>query len=104
MDRPPVTSLNLSVPREFVTFNLATELPLTSKFVALLEMYSTWTWSNLITTPQGYQTPQTLLGILPGIEFLATEKLSLAAGASIDLAGKNGVKKYTPLLTMSYAF
>ncbi len=90
--------------REFVTFNLATELPLSSKFVALLEMYSTWTWSNLVTTPQGYQTPQTVLGILPGIEFLATEKMTMTAGASIDLAGKNGVKKYTPMLTVSYSF
>ncbi len=90
--------------REYVTFNLAAELPLSSRFVALLEMYSTWTWNNLITTPQGYQTPQTVLGILPGIEFLATEKVSIAAGASIDLFGKNGVKKYTPMLTAYYAF
>jgi hypothetical protein len=90
--------------REYVTFNLAAELPLSSKFVALLEMYSTWTWSNLITTPQGYQTPQTLLGILPGIEFLATEKLSFSAGASLDLAGKNGVQKYTPMLMATYTF
>lgn len=90
--------------REFMTFNLAAELPLSKRFVALLEMYSTWTWSNLITTPQGYQTPETLVGILPAIEFLATEKLSMSAGASLDLAGKNGVKKYTPMLSMSYAF
>lgn len=89
--------------REYVTFNLAAELPLNKKFVALLEMYSTWTWSN-IYTPLGYQSPQTLLGILPGIEFLATDKMSLAAGASIDLMGKNGVKKYTPMLTMLYSF
>lgn len=90
--------------REYVTFNLAAELPLSKKFVALLEMYSTWAWSNLITTPQGYQSPQTLVGVLPGLEFLATEKLSFAAGASIDLAGKNGVKKYTPMLTALYSF
>ncbi len=91
------------VSREYVTFNLAAEYPLSSKFVALLEMYSNWTWSN-IYTPQGYQTPETLLGILPGLEFLATDKLSLEAGASLDLAGKNGVKKYTPMLVASYAF
>ncbi|MGD0827258.1 MAG: transporter [Desulfobaccales bacterium] len=91
------------VSREYITFNLAAEYPLSSKFVALLEMYSNWTWSN-IYTPQGYQTPETLLGILPGLEFLATEKLSLSAGASLDLAGKNGVKKYTPMIQASYAF
>ena len=66
-------------------------------------MYSNWTWNNLQTI-QGYQTPQTVLGILPGIEYLVTEKLSMSAGASLDLAGKNGVKKYTPMLYMSYAF
>lgn len=89
--------------REYVTFNLAAELPLSKKWVALMEIYSTWTWSNIYTT-QGYQSPQTLLGILPAMEFLATEKMSFAAGASIDLVGKNGVKKYTPMLTMLYSF
>jgi len=91
------------VSREYITFNLAAEYPLTPKFVALLEFYSNWTWSN-IYTPQGYQTPETLLGIMPGLEFLATKKLSFEAGASLDLAGKNGVKKYTPMLTASYSF
>jgi hypothetical protein len=69
-------------------------------------MYSNWTWSNLLPSQatEGYQTPETLLGILPGIEFLATEKLSLSTGASIDLIGKNGVKKYTPMLMATYAF
>ena len=89
--------------REYVTFNLAAELPLSKRFVALLEMYSNWTWNNL-STPQGYQTPQTVLGVLPALEFLATEKLSLSAGASLDLVGKNGVKKYTPMLMATYAF
>lgn len=97
--------------RDYVTFNLAAEYPIpNTKFVLLLEMYSNWTWSNL-TQPgtnanliMGYQTPQTVIGVLPGIEFLATEKMSVSAGASFDLAGKNGVKKYTPMLYMSYAF
>ena len=66
-------------------------------------MYSNWTWHNL-NTIQGYQTPQTVIGVLPAIEFLATEKLSLAAGASFDLAGKNGVQKYTPMITVLYNF
>ncbi|MGA7577584.1 MAG: transporter [Desulfobaccales bacterium] len=91
------------VSRENVAFNLAAELPLTPKFVALLEMYSTWTWSNIYTI-QGYQTPETYIGILPGLEYLATDKLSFEAGSSIDLAGKNGVKKYTPMISASYAF
>lgn len=89
--------------REYVTFNLAAELPLSKKFVALLEMYSNWTWNNL-NTIQGYQTPQTVIGVLPALEFLATEKMSFAVGCSFDLAGKNGVHKYTPVLTMLYSF
>ena len=89
--------------REYVNFNLATELPISKRWVLLLEFYSVWTWQNL-ATPQGFQTPSTVLGVLPGIEFLATDKLSLAAGASFDLAGKNGVHKYTPMLTAFYTF
>jgi Putative MetA-pathway of phenol degradation len=91
------------VSREYITFNLAAELPLTPKFVALLEMYSDWTWENIYTI-QGYQTPETYLGILPGLEYLVTDKLSLEAGASLDLIGKNGVKKYTPMISASYSF
>src|SRR5208337_2990653 len=91
------------VSREYITFNLAAEYPLTEKWVALLEFYSNWTWSN-IYTPQGYQTPETYLGIMPGLDYPATEKLSIEAGSSFDLAGKNGVKKFTPMLSMSYAF
>jgi hypothetical protein len=96
--------------REYLTVNVAAELPIHSKWVLLCEVYSNWTWQNL-TQPgtnlnliQGYQTPQTVVGILPGIEFLATDKLALAAGASFDLWGKNGVQKITPMLTAFYTF
>jgi hypothetical protein len=89
--------------REYLTVNLAAELPIAKQWVLLFEVYSNWTWQNLPTV-QGYQTPQTVLGILPAIEFLATDKLALAAGASFDLAGKNGVQKFTPMLTAFYTF
>ncbi len=89
--------------RSYVTFNLAGEYPINKKFVALCEMYSNWTWTT-ITTPQGYQTPQTVLGVFPGIEFLATDKLTMTAGASLDLMGRNGVRKYTPMLSLNYTF
>ncbi len=89
--------------REYLTINLATELPISKRWVLLFEVYSNWTWQNL-NTIQGYQTPQTVLGILPGVEFLATDKLALAAGVSLDLAGKNGVQKFTPLVTAFYTF
>jgi hypothetical protein len=41
---------------------------------------------------------------MPGLEFLATDKLSFEAGSSLDLAGKNGVKKYTPMISATYSF
>ncbi|MCL4502165.1 MAG: transporter [Deltaproteobacteria bacterium] len=92
--------------REYLTFNLAAEYPLNSKFVLLLEMYSSWTWQNLLPfqASQGYQTPETLLGLMPGIEFLATERFTLEAGAALDIMGKNNVKKFTPMLMATYAF
>lgn len=89
--------------REFVTFNLAAEYPITQRWVALLEMYSTWTWTN-IDTPQGFQSPSTLLGVLPGIEFFINEKWACSAGAALDLVGKAGSRKYTPLFTVYYNF
>ena len=92
-----------SAPGEFVTFNLAAEYPITKRGWPLLEMYSTWTWTN-IATPQGFQSPTTLLGILPGIEFFITEKWACSAGAAFDLVGKAGSRKYTPMFTMYYNF
>jgi len=38
------------------------------------------------------------------MEFLAPENLSFSTGASIDLAGKNGVQKISPMLMATYAF
>ena len=86
-----------------MTFNLAAEYPISKRWVALVEMYSNWTWIN-ISTPQGYQSPSTLLGVLPAIEFFITEKWACSVGASFDLVGKAGSRKYTPMLTMYYNF
>jgi len=86
-----------------VTFNLAAEYPLSKRWVALVEMYSTWTWSN-IYTPQGFQSPSTLLGVLPGIEFFLSEKWACSTGVAIDLVGKFGGRKLTPLFTVYYNF
>ncbi|MEW6657731.1 MAG: transporter [Thermodesulfobacteriota bacterium] len=90
---------------EWVTVNLAAELPFTrdKKWVLLLEMYSNWTWSNL-DTPTGFQTPTTLLGVLPAIEYVATDKLSCTAGTAFDLVGKFGSQKITPVFTVLYNF
>jgi hypothetical protein len=41
---------------------------------------------------------------MPGIEYMATDKFSLALGLNVDLAGKNSAAALTPLLSMVYAF
>ncbi|MDD2902814.1 MAG: hypothetical protein PHU44_10320 [Syntrophales bacterium] len=90
-------------PRDFVTVNLAAEYPITKKWVALLELTSFWDGGRLF----GHQAnvePGALLSIMPGIEYMATEKFSLALGVNIDLAGKNADAAVTPLLSMVYAF
>ncbi len=90
-------------PRDFVTVNLAAEYPLKGKWVALLEVTSFWDAGRLMghkaNTPPG-----ALLSILPGIEYMATEKFSLAFGVNVDLLGKNSDAVVTPLLSMVYAF
>jgi hypothetical protein len=90
-------------PRDFVTVNLAAEYPITKKWVALLELTSFWDGGRLFgrkaNTAQG-----ALLSILPGIEYMATDKFSLALGVNVDLVGKNTTANVTPILSMVYAF
>ena len=90
-------------PRDFVTVNLAAEYPMTKKWVALLELTSYWDGGRLFghkaNTPPG-----ALLSILPGIEYMATDKFSLALGVNVDLAGKNTDSTVTPTVSMVYAF
>ncbi len=90
-------------PRDFVTVNLAGEYPLTKKWVALLELTSKWDAGRMVG-PRADVQPTALLSPLPGIEYMATDKLSLAAGVNINLAGKNTGARITPLLSMAYAF
>jgi len=90
-------------PRDFVTVNLAVEYPINKKWVALLELTSFWDGGRLF----GHQSnlaPAALLSVMPGIEYMATEKFSLALGVNVDLAGKNTNAAVTPLLSMVYAF
>jgi hypothetical protein len=90
-------------PRDFVTVNLAAEYPITKKWVALLELTSTWDAGRLIG-PKANVDPSALLSVLPGIEYMATEKFSLALGVNFDLAGKDTATNITPLLSMVYLF
>lgn len=90
-------------PRDFVTVNLAAEYPLNKKWVALLELTSFWDAGRLIGH-QANTPPGALVSVLPGIEYMATEKLSFAFGVNIDLLGKNADAAVTPLLSLVYAF
>jgi hypothetical protein len=90
--------------RENVIFNLAAEYPLTKQWILLLEMYSSWIWSNFGTESLGFQTPTTVLGFLPGIEYFYSEKWSCSVGCAFDTIGKYGSKYITPAFTVYYNF
>ena len=99
----PASTLMRNYPRDYVTVNLAAEYIVTAKWIALLELTSTWDAGRLI----GHQAnvpPAALLSIVPGIEYMATDKFSLALGVQVDLAGKNLGANVTPLLSLAYAF
>jgi hypothetical protein len=90
-------------PRDYVTVNLAAEYPLKGKWVALLELTSFWDAGRLFGR-RANTAPQALLSLMPGIEYMATQKFSLAMGVNIDLTGKNYTASVTPILSMVYAF
>jgi hypothetical protein len=95
-------------PRDFVTVNLAAEYPMTKKWIALLELISTWDGGRLIGHKANVAPTPILnlvpLSIVPGIEYMATDKFSLALGVKIDLAGKDAPANIAPFLSMAYAF
>ncbi len=90
-------------PGDFVTVNLAVEYPVTEKWVALLELTSFWGGARLFG-PDANDPQQSLFSILPGIEYMATDQLSMALGLSIDLVGKNTDSTVVPLFSLAYAF
>lgn len=99
---PSATNVR-NYPRDFITVNLAAEYPITKKWVALVELTSTWDAGRLFGHKANL-APAALLSIVPGIEYMATDKFSLALGVQIDLAGKETTANITPLLSMVYAF
>jgi hypothetical protein len=90
-------------PRDFVTVNLAGEYVITNKWIALLEFTSFYDGGRLIGHKSNVP-PQALVSLLPGIEYLATDKLSFALGVNIDVAGKTYPANITPILSMVYQF
>jgi hypothetical protein len=91
--------------RDVVTLNLAAEYPLGGQgpWVALLEFYSTWERGRLFG-PEPSDPRAVLMGILPGLEYIYSEKLAFALGVGIDLAGKNTEYNYTPIFSIVYTF
>lgn len=90
-------------PGDSVTVNLAAEYPITQKWAALLELTSYWSSGRLF----GEETDvprESLVSVIPGIEYMATDKFSVAVGLSIDIAGKNTDAAIMPLVSMVYAF
>ena len=90
-------------PGDFVTVNLAAEYPITQKWVALLELTSYWGGGRLFG-PTTNVPRESLVSVVPGIEYMATDKFSVALGLNIDIAGKNADAAISPLLSMVYAF
>ena len=91
--------------RDALTFNLAVEYPFRGQgpWVALLELYSQWE-TGPIFGPKSPDPCAALIGILPGIEYVYSEKLAFALGVAIDLAGKNTSYNYTPIFSFTYVF
>jgi hypothetical protein len=90
-------------PGDFVTINLAAEYPLTDKWVGLMELTSSWGGGRLFG-PDDDAPQADLVSIVPGIEYMATDKFSMALGVSVDVIGKNSDATVAPLLSMAYAF
>jgi len=99
----PVATKVRNYPRDIITVNLAAEYPITKKWVALLELTSSWDGGRLFGHKANL-APAALVSVMPAIEYMATEKFSLALGVNFDLVGKNTDANITPLLSMVYAF
>lgn len=90
-------------PGDFVTVNLAAEYPIVGKWVALMEMTSTWGGGRLFG-PDTNVPHSALVSVVPAIEYMATEKFSMALGLNVDVIGKNSDATIGPLFSMIYAF
>ncbi len=91
-------------PRNSVIVNLAAEYPITKKWVALLEVVSNWDTGLQISGIRSNQPQGSFLAISPGIEYMATEKLSFALGVGVDVIGKSNNATVAPILSMVYCF
>lgn len=90
-------------PRDIVIINLAMEYLLTKRWILLMEFLQFYEVGRLIGR-QSNQDPAAKISILPGIEYMATDHLSMALGLRIDLAGKREDANLTPIVSLVYVF
>lgn len=90
-------------PRDFVTVNLAAEYPLTKKWIALLELVSYWDGGRFFGHKSNVP-PAALVSVVPGIEYMATDRVSMALGVQVDVLGKNTDAAVTPILSLIFSF
>ena len=98
-----LTMAGRPIPGDFVTVNLAAEYPITKKWVALLELTSSWGGGRLFG-PKTNLPQESLVSVIPGIEYMATDKFSVALGLNIDLVGKNIDAAITPVTVHDLCF
>lgn len=89
--------------RDQVTLNLAGEWVLTRQWAILVEFYSNWRGGNLLG-PKSQIPPRALMGMVGGLEYNCSKNWSFAGGLALDLAGKNTLFNYSPILTCKYSF
>jgi hypothetical protein len=106
---PPQAAHQLTGPllqpphrRNLLTVNLAAEWVWTTRWVALLECYSTWELGPPYSNQSGPGSAN--LGIAPGLEFILSPRWAFAVGLAIDLAGKNGAYQFTPMVTAIFTY
>ena len=104
MEGDPTSTKVRNYPRDIVTVNLAAEYPHYQEMGRPAGTHQHLGWRAPVR-PQGQPGAQPpCVSVLPGIEYMATDKFSLALGVNIDLAGKDTTANITPLLSMVYAF
>ena len=91
-------------PPDRVSLNLAMECPLIpNRWVFLCEFISSYEAGRLIGH-RANQPTVTRLSLLPAVEFIVCDDLSIDAGVLVDLAGKNTSYTFTPNISIFYSF
>jgi len=90
-------------PRDVIIVNLAAEYILTHKWILMVELLSSWEGGRLFGQKANLP-PENILAVLPGIKYLAHEKLAVALGIKVDLLGKNTAATIGPIGTVVFHF